>query len=77
MAAKPLEAVHVAVGARIRIIREALGLTQGELADRVDLDRTSVTNIETGRQRMLLHTVEDIATALGTNAKNLMKGIWW
>lgn len=77
MAKKPIEACHIAVGARIRMIRETLGLTQGELAQRVDFERVSVTNIETGRQRLSLDSVERFADGLGTSPKHLMKGIWW
>jgi len=75
--AKPIEAVHIAFGARVRLIRETLGLNQAELAARVKLERTSVVNIEAGRQRLLLHTIEDFARALGTTPKHLLKGIWW
>lgn len=71
-----IEAVHVAVGARVRYIREQLGLTQDDLAKRVGLTRCSLTNIETGRQRLLLHTVERLADALGTTPRHLLKGIW-
>jgi len=74
---KKIEAVHQSVGIRIRMIREALGLNQGDLSKRVGLDRTSITNIESGRQRLLLHNIEAFALALGTTPKNLMKGIWW
>ena len=74
---KPIEGCHQALGARIRMIRETLGLNQGELAKRVNILRTSVTNIEAGRQRMALHTVEEFAKALGTTPKHLLKGIWW
>lgn len=74
---KPIEACHIALGARIRLIREALGLTQEDLAVRVNLKRVSVTNIEIGRQRFLLDGVEDFARALGTTPKHLLKGIWW
>lgn len=74
---KTIEACHIALGIRIRLIREALGLTQGELAKRVGLQRVSVTNIEVGRQRLLLDTVERFATGLGTSPKHLLKGIWW
>lgn len=73
---KPIESCHIGVGLRIRIIREALDMTQGDLAKRVGLTRVSVTNIEIGRQRLLLHTVEQFAKALGTTPKNLLKGIW-
>ena len=74
---KEIEGCHKAVGIRIRLIREALGLTQGELAKRMTLVRTSLVNIEAGRQRMLLHTIEEFARALGTTPKHLLKGIWW
>lgn len=71
-----IEACHVAVGAKIRLIREALGLTQDEVASRVGLNRTSVTNIEAGRQRLLLSDIETFSRSLGTTPKNLLKGIW-
>jgi transcriptional regulator with XRE-family HTH domain len=74
---KPVEACHSMVGLRVRQIREAIGITQGDLAKRVGLDRTSIANAETGRQRFLLDTVERYARALGTTPKALMKGIWW
>jgi transcriptional regulator with XRE-family HTH domain len=75
--ADTIEACHVALGARVRMIRETLGISQDDLAKRVGLERTSVTNIEIGRQRFLLDSVEDFARALGTTPKNLLKGIWW
>ena len=73
----PIEACHQGVGLRIRIIREALDMTQEELAKRVGMTRVSVTNIEIGRQRLLLQTVETFARALGTTPKALLKGVWW
>jgi transcriptional regulator with XRE-family HTH domain len=77
MMSKPIEACHAALGMRIRLIREALGLSQDELSKRVNLRRASIANIETGRQRFLLDGVEDFARALGTTPKHLLKGIWW
>jgi transcriptional regulator with XRE-family HTH domain len=74
---KPIEACHQSFGARIRLMRETLGLSQDDLAKRVGYKRVSVSNIETGRQRLLLNTVEDFARALATTPKHLMKGIWW
>lgn len=73
-----IEACHQAVGIRVRQIREALGITQQELSNRcAGLDRTSIANIEGGRQRLLLQTVERLAAALGTTPKALLKGVWW
>lgn len=73
---EPIEAVYQALGARVRMIREALGLPQEELAKRVGLVRTSVVNFENGRQRIPAHDIETFARALGTTPKNLLKGIW-
>lgn len=72
-----IEPVHSAVGVRIRMIREALGISQADLAKRVKLTRTSLTNIEAGRQRLLLHSVERFADALNTSPKHLLRGVWW
>jgi transcriptional regulator with XRE-family HTH domain len=60
------------VGRRIRKAREAFGMTQEGLASLVSLTRTSVTNIEKGRQKILLHTIVDIATALRVAPADLL-----
>ena len=75
--ADPIEPVYRALGARIEQLRRILDLTQEELASRVGLTRASVANIETNRQRVLLHDVEKFATALGTSPKNLLRGVWF
>jgi transcriptional regulator with XRE-family HTH domain len=74
---KPIEACHIAVGMRIRMIRETLGMTQDDLSKRVGLERTSVVNTEAGRHRLSLDGIERYATALGTTPKHLLRGIWW
>lgn len=60
-----MEEVYREIGRRIRAEREALGFSQVDLAKEIGLTRTSITNIEAGRQRMLIHTLYDIANALG------------
>ena len=52
------------VGRRVRRARKARLLTQQALASLVSLTRTSITNIEKGRQKILLHTLADLAKAL-------------
>ena len=73
---KSIEPVYGLVAMKIRHMRETLGLQQEELAKRVGYTRTSIVNIEAGRQRMPLHVVEEIARALGTTTKHLLRGIW-
>ena len=55
------------VGENIRIKRKALGLSQEGLAKAIGLKRPSLSNIEKGRQNILLHTFYDIADTLGSD----------
>jgi transcriptional regulator with XRE-family HTH domain len=66
------EPVYSFFGSRVRALRERRNVTQEELARRVDLSRTSITNIEQGRQRVLLHQIFDIATALDAAPGDLL-----
>ena len=52
------------VGRKVKLARKASKLTQEDLASRVSMTRTSVTNIEKGRQKILLHTLFDLAAAM-------------
>jgi transcriptional regulator with XRE-family HTH domain len=54
---------YTAVGRRIAKARSGR-LTQEALAKKTALTRTSIVNIEKGRQQILLHTLVDIAQAL-------------
>lgn len=60
------------VGKRIRTVREEKGMSQEELAKLLSLGRTSITNIERGKQRILLHSLYEIAAVLGTEVKELI-----
>jgi transcriptional regulator with XRE-family HTH domain len=59
-------------GSRVRALREEKNVTQEELGKRVDLSRTSITNIEKGRQRVLLHQMVEIAQALDAEPVSLI-----
>lgn len=47
-------------------------MTQGRLATAVGFSRTSITNIERGRQKIFLHTLADVADALGVRLQDLV-----
>lgn len=64
------------VGRVVRRLRDQMGATQGELAERVGLSRTSITNIEIGRQRILFEDVWKLAIALNVTADGLWKAIY-
>jgi DNA-binding XRE family transcriptional regulator len=65
---------YQAVGRRIREARLAQtpSLTQEGLANLVGLTRTSITNLEQGRQKCLIHTLVDIAYVLRVQPGSLL-----
>jgi transcriptional regulator with XRE-family HTH domain len=64
--------LYEALGREIRARREASKLTQGELAHLVNLSRASVTNIELGRQSILVDQLYRFADALGVSPPELL-----
>jgi DNA-binding XRE family transcriptional regulator len=68
----PIRAVYREFGRRVRDSRTGSQITQDILAHQIGLSRTSVTNIERGRQAVLLHQVYDIARALDTTVQALL-----
>jgi DNA-binding XRE family transcriptional regulator len=65
---------YAAVGQRIAKARIGR-LTQEALAKKATLTRTSIVNIEKGRQQILLHTLVDIARALKMPVAELIPAI--
>jgi transcriptional regulator with XRE-family HTH domain len=63
---------YAEVGRRIRALRAARGISQEELAAALSLSRTSVTNIERGRQRILLHILLEVCGILGADPMELL-----
>ena len=60
------------IGNAIRLARDKKQFTQEYVARRVGLSRTSLTNIERGRQKLLLHTFVEIVVALETTPSALL-----
>lgn len=55
---------YLELGKRVRKARKKLDLTQDDLANLLSLNRTSITNIEKGKQRLLAHTLVELANNL-------------
>ena len=68
----PSTVIYKFIGAKVQSFRKKAGLTQSKLAEVVSLDRSSITNIENGRQKILAHTVYHLAAALGIEPENLL-----
>lgn len=52
---------------RIRELRKAAGLNQEQLAERMDVDRTTVSRLENGEQKITSEYLAALATALDRN----------
>ena len=60
------------IGERIKQRRIDRGKTQAWLAERVGMLRTSITNIETGRQRAPLHVIYTLCDALDVDPLEIL-----
>jgi transcriptional regulator with XRE-family HTH domain len=63
---------YASLGKRIAKVRTSRKTTQEELAKRLSLTRTSIINIEKGRQQVFVHTLTDLARALGVSPSHLL-----
>jgi len=62
------------IGKRIKKQREKKGLTQDELAKKINMDRTKLTKIETGDRDLKPSEIVDLAKALDTTCDYLISG---
>jgi transcriptional regulator with XRE-family HTH domain len=56
--------IYRIIGAAVAARRKDLRLKQAEVAEQIGLTRASLANIESGRQKIMLHQVYKLATAL-------------
>lgn len=56
--------IYATLGRSVRTKREQLRLTQADLSAKIGLSRTSIANIEGGRQAIMLHQFLALAEAL-------------
>lgn len=60
------------IGQQIRKIRKAHGLSQEELAEKIDISTTHMSHIETGNTKLSLPVLVDIAAALDVRTDDLL-----
>lgn len=71
------EPIYRDLGRAIARFREARGMSQLELAQRLGKGASTIAEIETGKTRILVGDVEAIAEALGVEPRMLMQGVWF
>lgn len=62
-------------GKRIRTLRKERGLSQEDLAELCNLDRTYISGIERGFRNVALRNIETLAQALGVSISDLFMDI--
>jgi transcriptional regulator with XRE-family HTH domain len=63
---------YARLGEQIRATRREGGITQEEVAERLSLNRTTIVNIEKGRQRLAVHQLVNLAAVLGCEPASLL-----
>lgn len=56
--------IKILVGKRVKELRNRLGISQEELADIAELDRTYITSVECGKRNISIVNIEKLAKAL-------------
>ena len=69
------EQIQAAFGQRLRKLRETKGLTQGALAQKAQMDRTYISDIERGIRNPGIKNVARLAKALTVTSAMLMEGV--
>jgi len=55
------------IGKKIKILRKTRGLTQQQLAEKLNVKRSTISNYEIGRRSPHIKELEEIAEALNVN----------
>lgn len=67
-----IDARHVSLGVVIAARRNELNLKQQDLADRIGVSRTTLANMETGRQSIPIERVRPLAAALQMSMEDFL-----
>jgi transcriptional regulator with XRE-family HTH domain len=67
-----VNALYAEIGSRVRRTRKQQGWSQADLGRVVDLTRSSIANLEAGRQRPPVHIILLIAQTLGVSVDTLL-----
>lgn len=73
--AKPLSPATQVLGKRVRVRREALGLSQEALAHQIGIHWTFLGQVERGRRNLSLHNLLKLAAGLGVDPAELIQGL--
>lgn len=67
-----MEVDYKEIGKRIKIARIKKGITQESVAEEIDITASHMSNVETGKTKVSLPTLINIANALSVNIDTLL-----
>jgi transcriptional regulator with XRE-family HTH domain len=73
---RKIESTYKAFGKAVYKYRNQANLSQKALAEIVGLTRSSIANIEAGKQRVLLHDIAWFAYAMQIEPETLVADVW-
>ena len=59
--------IKILVGKRVKELRNKIGISQEELADIAELDRTYITSVECGKRNISIVNIEKLTKALNVS----------
>ena len=72
---KTKEPALIQLGENIRSLREQQGLSQEDLAEKADLDRTYIGGVERGERNLTILSLLKIAGALSCDLAQILTGV--
>lgn len=69
-----VKVLNIRFGKHLRTFREEHGWTQQDLADKLSMERTALSRIETGKSGVLLSTLLNWALVLGVEPQDMTPG---
>ncbi len=63
------------IASRLRLARETAGLTQGQVAKKMDIHRPTLSEIEAGRRRVLAEELSKLANIYGVSLEWITSGL--
>lgn len=67
--------ITVEIGKRIKELRQQTGLSQEKFALKIEMDRTYLASVESGKRNISIVNLEKIANGLSISLSELFKGI--
>lgn len=68
-----MRSISTKLGSNLKKIRIKIGVSQGDISRKLNMDRGYISSIENGKRNPTLTTLEKIARALGVGVDNLVK----